>query len=114
MQADQSRSAGQQKRRTYWVEEQGNWGFFTMNSEGMVDEISEIHWVGHKLPEEVVYDPGNNFEDFYEEDEVCCGRWRMMAGMAISRTILETDGQGTYWALDEVQNGLHPGGAEET
>ena len=69
LQADQGRGQHQaHKRRSFWVEEEGNWGLPAVSSDD-IDENAEIHWVGTKLPEDV-YDPGPTQEDANQEDEI--------------------------------------------
>ena len=43
----------QQRRRTYWVEEEGAWGLLMTPDDAMEELSGEVHWVGDRLPAEV-------------------------------------------------------------
>ena len=102
------------KKRSYWVEEEGNWGMLVNNMDDM-EENSEIHWVGSQLPSDV-YDPGPSYNtaETYDDDEIY---WTWEAdgwhgyvpdGMGFW---LETDGYGTFWTSEDPLAELSP---EET
>ena len=102
------------KKRSYWVEEEGNWGMLVNNMDDM-EENSEIHWVGSQLPSDV-YDPGPSYTtaETYDDDEIY---WTWEAdgwhgyvpdGMGFW---LETDGYGTFWTSEDPLAELSP---EET
>lgn len=80
------------KRRTFWVEEEGQWGLLAVPDEGPDDLLQEVHWVGNQLPPEV-YDPGvDGFSARF------AGAWSQMVGMATSRTTWAAGWRRTAWA----------------
>ena len=96
------------RRRTYWVEEEGNWGLLATPEDGLEELNCEVHWVGSQLPAEV-YDPG---DANYEDDEIYWSLeqdgWHGYA-MDQSGFWLETDGYGAYWTMeDDPWEGLSP------
>ena len=105
LQADANRSGGQGRRRSFWVEEDGNWGLLT-SAEDTLDDGAEIHWVGNQLPADVYAPSSYSTEEHYEDDEVYWhfdydgwhGYVRDGEGYW-----LETDGYGIYWSLDEPE-----------
>ena len=58
--ADHGRGQQHGKKRSFWVEEDGNWGMVGTNMDEM-DENAEIHWVGNQLPSDV-YDPRSQLQ----------------------------------------------------
>ena len=115
LQADQHRGGHQGKRRTFWVEEEGQWGLLASNGDD-VDEQAEIHWVGSQLAPEV-YDPGPGaLQDPYDDDEIFWNceldGWHgyVQDGQGFW---LETDGFGTYWNSDDGYADLPPEEAKE-
>ena len=100
LQGDYHRQQHPKQRRTFWVEEEGQWGLLAV-ADDLQEEIgAEVHWIGGTLPAEV-YKPEKNLE--MEDDEVYWvwendgyhgyvqdpyGQW------------LETDGCGTYWTSE--------------
>ena len=107
LQADQSRGP-HGKRRTYWVEEDGQWGLLAAMEDG--DEVAEIHWVGPQLPAEV-YDPGPGPSKDDEDDSILWtqeydgwhGYYQDNYGFWF-----ETDGYDTYWSADDGYADLDP------
>ena len=105
LQADANRSGGQGRRRSFWVEEDGNWGLLT-SAEDTLDDGAEIHWVGNQLPADVYAPSSYSTEEHYEDDEVYWhfdydgwhGYVRDGEGYW-----LETDGYGIYWSLDDPE-----------
>ena len=105
LQADANRSGGQGRRRSFWVEEDGNWGLLT-SAEDTLDDGAEIHWVGNQLPADVYAPSSYTTEEHYEDDEVYWhfdydgwhGYVRDGEGYW-----LETDGYGIYWSLDDPE-----------
>lgn len=84
-------------RRTYWVEEEGQWGLLADPED---DELLEghVHWVGDRLPPEV-----------YQQEGSCDG-WTMYTsdgGMVDWQwwddDFYTQDDSGTYWAWSEVK-----------
>ena len=111
LQADLQRHDRHAKRRTYWVEEDGQWGLLAAMDE-TVEEAQEIHWVGSQLPADV-YEPsghGEEDEDIYwslEDDG-----WRSYVQDSFGAW-LETDGY-TYWSTeDEAWDNLTPDQTKE-
>ena len=47
---DAHRPPQQQRRRTYWVEEEGAWGLLMTPDDAMEELSGEAHWVGDRLP----------------------------------------------------------------
>ena len=101
LQADSHRHQG--KRRTFWVEEEGNWGLLAVPDDGQDDVLQEVHWVGTQLPPEV-YDPGvvdyNETEnpEIYWNYEVDGWHGYLQDSMGYW---VETDGLGTFWSAEE-------------
>ena len=85
LQADQQRHDRHPKRRTYWVEEEGQWGLLTTMDE-TVDEAQEIHWVGSQLPSDA-YTPSGVGDD-WEDDDISIGLLKRTAGTHTSATPL--------------------------
>ena len=101
LQADAHRHQG--KRRTFWVEEEGNWGLLAVPDEGQDDVLQEVHWVGSQLPPEV-YDPGvadyhdSDNQEIYWNYEVDGWHGYLQDSMGYW---VETDGMGTFWSAEE-------------
>ena len=105
LQADHHRPHHSPKRRTYWVEEEGEWGLVNLPAEDL-EECADVHWVGRQLPPEVYQDDptsGAMAED-YDDEEIFWtwepDGWHGYVYDGVS-SWLETDGCGTYWASQE-------------
>eukprot|EP00913_Durusdinium_trenchii_P011815 g11097.t1 len=60
---------GSAPRRTFWVEQDREWGLL----DGEPDEELQVHWVGHKLPDDVYQHPAPVHEPMPEEEETYWG-----------------------------------------
>ena len=60
---------GSAPRRTFWVEQDREWGLL----DGEPDEELQVHWVGHKLPDDVYQHPAPVHEPTPEEEETYWG-----------------------------------------
>ena len=40
-------------KRTFWVEDGGEWGLMTVGEEWQEEQLQDVHWVGNRLPQEV-------------------------------------------------------------
>eukprot|EP00435_Cladocopium_sp_Y103_P065930 s567_g28.t1 len=101
LQADQQRH--QPRKRTFWVEEQGQWGLLTMPED---NHTTDILWVGDRLPPEVYgHDPSDGAlpgtsenEDIYWNYDYDGWHGYVQDGQGYW---LETDGMGTYWSAED-------------
>ena len=98
----------QQRRRTYWVEEEGAWGLL-MTPDDAMDELSgEVHWVGDRLPAEVypqAVEEHLNDEVYWSWDD---SGWRGYLQDDYGYWV-ETDGYGTFWASEgDIPSDLNP------
>ena len=105
LQADQQRHP-HGKKRTFWVEEQGQWGLVSFPEENL-DEATDILWVGDRLPPEVYgHDPsdgalqgsGDNEEIYWHYDH---DGWHGYVPDGQGYW-METDGCGTYWSAEDA------------
>eukprot|EP00913_Durusdinium_trenchii_P000777 g725.t1 len=113
LQADLQRGHPHGRRRTYWVEEDGQWGLLASPVEDGYEDTNEIHWVGAKLPPDV-YDPGpspsSGGDSLHDDDEVYWS-WESDGwhGYVWDQGLwMETDGFGTYWASEDNWSDLNP------
>ena len=84
-------------RRTFWIEEEGQWGLVTDSDEFELSE-NAIHWVGERLPEEV-----------YPVEE-SCDSWTSYTpdGFAVEwqwwdDDFYTCDEQGVFWSWSETK-----------
>ena len=96
---DAHRPPQQQRRRTYWVEEEGAWGLLMTPDDAMEELSGEVHWVGDRLPAEVYPQAAEehlNDEVYWSWDD---SGWRGYLQDDYGYWV-ETDGYGTFWASE--------------
>ena len=118
LQADQQRGRHDGgKRRSYWVEEEGQWGLVVSGIEEMAEDAAEVHWVGSQLPSDV-YEPSAaaSNQETYDDDEIY---WNLESdgwhGYMLDNFgyWMKTDGYGTFWSSEDPQAELTPEEAKE-
>lgn len=89
--------------RTFWVEENGQWGLLLQGEEAIEDMAGDIHWVGNQLPPEVYHQAGVDYNLDYDDEIMWCMENDGWHGYTQDNfgCWLETDGQGTFWSVDE-------------
>ena len=53
--SDNKLTASHRHRRTFWVEDDGTWGWFALPDDQQEVTVQEDHWVGNSLPPEVCH-----------------------------------------------------------
>ena len=89
--------------RTFWVEENGQWGLLLQGEDYMEEQSGDIHWVGTQLPQEVYHQAG--LDNNLDYDEEIMWSWEPDGWHGYTQDNsgywLETDGYGTFWSVDE-------------
>ena len=118
---DSRRQPQHQKRRSFWVEEDGEWSLLLTPEEDLQDVISssEILHVGSRLPQDVYFhqdpepSPGPAETGFWhQDDDGAFSYWEM----AEDGEFYTQDPMGLFWAWndwDEYGTSLSPGGSSE-
>ncbi|CAJ1460173.1 unnamed protein product [Effrenium voratum] len=108
LQAEQQRNQryDNRPRRTYWVEEQGQWGL--VNDVAEEEEPQSIMWVGDKLPAEVyqVQEPetyGNHGGGAVSQDWVTYADGQMYHWQWHDDDFWAEDADGIWWAWSETK-----------
>ena len=108
---DDSRRAAPARRRSFWVEDEGEWSLI-MAPEDEMQEImaaNEVHYVGARLPPEVYYqepDPFNFPEDqgfWHHDEEGGYTYWEL----AEDGEYYTQDMTGLFWAWSEWEEQVH-------
>ena len=103
-----------QRRRSYWVEEQGVWGLL-VSEEAIDDAGAEIHWVGSQLPNDVYHPEYEETAEEEEEEIHWSHEWDGWHGYVQDAygAWAETDGLGTYWSAEDDWSNLSPEQSKE-
>ncbi|CAE7230659.1 RE1 [Symbiodinium necroappetens] len=118
---DEARRSSQPRRRSFWVEDEGEWSLIMAPDEDLQEIMTtnEVHYVGTRLPSEVYYH--HEPEPFFGSEEQ--GFWHQDDDGAFSFWEMAEDGEfytqdwnGLFWAWSdwEEQTALAASSAESS
>ena len=106
---DDSRRAHSVRRKSFWVEEAGEWSLILSNEEDLQDLLSasEVHYVGSRLPDDVYFhrepespSPSTETGFWHQDDDGSYSYWES----AEDGEFYHQDSSGMFWAWSEWED----------